>query len=121
MKLDETIFSDTSKYMIMFFPGRLLATFILFASLLPATALAEGDREYGEYLSSECVTCHQTGATDAKIPSIAGMDADGFADVMKAYRAKQLENPAMQTVAARLTDEDIAALAAYYSTLEGTE
>ncbi|MDD9910464.1 MAG: c-type cytochrome [Ahrensia sp.] len=81
------------------------------------TARADGDKEYGEYLSSECVTCHQIGATAGQIPSIAGMDAQGFADIMKAYRGQVLENPAMQTVAKRLTDEDIAALAAYFSSL----
>ena len=82
-----------------------------------ASPVAAADRDYGEYLSSECVTCHRTGATDAQIPSIAGMDGGGFIAVMKSYRAKTLENPTMQIVAKRLTDEDIASLAAYYSSL----
>lgn len=90
-------------------------------SLLVSPANAEGDPEYGQYLSSECVTCHQVRATDAKIPSIHGMDGKGFISIMKAYRARELDNPAMQTVAGRLTDEDIAALAAYYSALPGAE
>lgn len=81
-----------------------------------ATASAEGDPEYGQYLSSECVTCHQSSVAGT-IPPIAGMNEDGFISMMKLYRAKKLENPTMQTVAMRLSDEDIAALAAYFSAL----
>jgi len=46
------------------------------------------------------------------------MNADGFIALMKLYRSKQLDNPTMQTVAMRLSDEDIAALAAYFSALK---
>ncbi len=82
-----------------------------------SSVLADGDPEYGQYLSSECVTCHQAAVTGT-IPSIHGMQADGFITMMKLYRSKQLENRTMQTVAGRLSDEDIAALAAYFSTLD---
>jgi len=34
--------------------------------------------------------------------------------VMNAYKDKQRENPVMQTIAARLAVEEIAALAAYF-------
>lgn len=81
------------------------------------SAVAEGDPEYGQYLSSECVTCHQS-AVAGTIPSIAGMSEDGFIVMMKLYRSKQLDNSTMQTVAMRLSDEDIAALAAYFSALK---
>ncbi len=82
-----------------------------------SSAFAEGDPEYGQYLSSECVTCHQSSVVGA-IPSIDGMNEDGFIALMKLYRSKQLDNPTMQTVAGRLSDEDIAALAAYFSALK---
>lgn len=85
--------------------------------LLADAARAEGDREYGEYLSSECVTCHQSKDVDAQIPVINGMDAEGFTALMQAYRAEELDNPTMRTIAKRLTDEDIEALAAYYASL----
>ncbi len=94
---------------------------VVFAGLFAGFAHADGDREYGEYLSSECVTCHQANATKGNIPSIQGYDEEGFQQIMKLYRAKELENPTMQTIAGRLTDEDIAALAAYYSALPATE
>jgi len=80
-------------------------------------AHAGGDREYGEYLSSECVTCHQSTRGDAKIPVLQGYDQRGFIALMNSYRAGSLDNATMQTIAKRLTDEDIAALAAYFSSL----
>ncbi len=82
---------------------------------------AGGDREYGEYLASECKTCHQTKGTDSKIPVLDGYDEEKFVALMKAYRAGELENPSMINVAKRLTDEDIAALAEYFSWLHAAE
>ena len=89
--------------------------------VLAPAAHAEGDREYGEYLSAECVTCHQAKDVDAQIPVINGMHKDSFMALMKAYRAEELENPTMRTIAKRLTDEDLAALAAYYASLPAPE
>ena len=37
-------------------------------------------------------------------------------EVIRAYRAKALPNPVMQTIASRLNGEDIAALAAFFAT-----
>ena len=97
------------------------AAIVAFAFVcLTGTAIAEGDPEYGQYLSAECVTCHQSSA-GGTIPPLAGMNEDGFISMMKLYRSKQLENPTMQTVAMRLSDEDIAALAAYFSALEAPD
>ena len=91
------------------------------AMLLSSPTSAEGDIEYGEYLSSECVTCHQSKDVDAKIPVINGMEAEGFVALMVAYRNEELDNPTMRTIAKRLTDEDIAALAAYFASLPEPE
>ena len=105
----------TFTYMIVFI--RQFAAGLAFATAVTFPAFAEGDREYGEYLSSECVTCHQTADLEAKIPVIHGMDAEAFVDIMKAYRAGELENPTMITISKRLTDEDISAMAAYFASL----
>lgn len=80
------------------------------------------DIEYGQYLSSECVTCHQSGvqSTD-QIPSIEGWDKASFVAVMKSIRAKEQDSKVMQTIAASLDDEQIDALAAYYATLKTNE
>ena len=79
--------------------------------------LAQADIAYGEYLSGECVTCHRTNGADDGIPSIIGLDAEGFAYIMHAYRSKELENKVMQLVAGRLDNEQIASLAIYFASL----
>ena len=38
-----------------------------------------------------------------------------FAEVIKAYRDKQLANAVMQNIAGRLKDDEIEALAAYFA------
>ncbi|WP_050526944.1 c-type cytochrome [Pseudorhodobacter aquimaris] len=87
---------------------------------LPGGAAAQplGDAEYGEYLSAECTTCHQRDGSFDGIPSITRWPTKEFTAAMLAYRAKQRPHPVMQMVAARLSDEEIAALAAYYATIE---
>lgn len=80
-----------------------------------AGAAMAGDIELGRYLSSECTTCHGAAKSDSAIPPIHGIDLGHFIEVLKAYRAKSLPNEAMRTVAARLQDDDIAALAAYFA------
>ena len=81
------------------------------------TANAGGDVEYGRYLSSECVTCHQASGADKGIPSITGWEEETFISVLKAYQEKELPNPVMQNVAASLDDEQIEALAIFFATL----
>jgi cytochrome c553 len=76
-----------------------------------------GDRELGEYLSSECVTCHQLSGKYEGIPSIVGWPPDSFTGVLTDYREKRRENPVMRSIAVKFTDEEIAALAAYFGSL----
>ncbi|MEL7098871.1 MAG: hypothetical protein AAGM84_08595 [Pseudomonadota bacterium] len=83
-----------------------------------APLMLGGDPDYGAYLAGECTTCHQTSGSYDGIPVITGWDALFFKIAMHEYRAKQRENPVMQTIAARLGDEEIASLAAYFATLE---
>jgi cytochrome c553 len=79
---------------------------------------AEGDAALGEYLSSECVTCHQvSGQVSGGVPSIVAWPADQFVAVLSAYKTKIRDNAVMQTIAGRLSDEEIAALAAYFGKL----
>ncbi|MEM7269547.1 MAG: c-type cytochrome [Pseudomonadota bacterium] len=77
-----------------------------------------GDVEYGEYLASECTTCHQANGANDGIPGIVGWDAGDFVTALHAYREKHREHQAMQLVASRLSDEEIASLAAYFGGLK---
>lgn len=86
---------------------------------LPPEVLAiEGDIAWGEYLASDCKTCHQQDGSDAGIPSITRWPVDDFVVAMHAYKRKLRPHPVMQMQAGRLSDEEIAALAAYFKDLD---
>jgi len=88
-------------------------TFVVAAEVLTL----QGDMEYGEYLSSECTTCHQSDGSNDGIPGIVGWPLEDFVTAMHAYREKHRENPVMQMVSGRLSNDEIAALAAYFNSL----
>lgn len=84
----------------------------------PAILAIKGDPEYGEYLASECKTCHQIDGANDGIPAITGWPAEDFVVAMHGYKQKLRAHPVMQMLAGRLSDEEIAALAAYFKDLE---
>lgn len=97
-----------------------------YPELLPVLALqalfaapahpAAGDIALGEYLSAECVTCHQlSGAVTAGVPSIVGLSQEAFIAALMAYKTGIRENQVMRGIATRLKDDEIAALAAYFA------
>jgi cytochrome c553 len=81
-------------------------------------AAAAGDRALGEYLSSECVTCHQLSGQYRGIPPIVGWPQQSFVEIMDEYRSKRRSNPVMQTIAGKFSGEEIEALAAYFGSLK---
>lgn len=87
-------------------------------NLDPTIPALKGDPEYGEYLSSECTTCHQKGGEDDGIPSIVLWPEEDFVSAMQAYKNKDRPNQVMQMMAGRLSAEEIAALAAYFANLD---
>lgn len=84
----------------------------------PAILAIEGDPDYGEYLSAQCVTCHRADGADEGIPSITGWPAEDFVVAMHAYKQKARPHPVMQMMASRLSDEEIAGLAAFFRNVE---
>ena len=84
----------------------------------PALLAIPGDPEYGAYLAGECTTCHRGGGAAEGIPSITGWPHDDFVIALQAYKHGKREHPVMQLVAGRLSDEEIAALAAHFSRAE---
>jgi cytochrome c553 len=86
------------------------------AGLITGTEAA--DKAYGEYLASECAGCHRpTGPQVGGVRVIHGMEHAAIVKALKEYRDKTRPNNVMQNVAGKLVDEDIEALAAYYSSL----
>ena len=86
--------------------------------LVPETLLAlEGDIEYGEYLSGECKACHKSYSENASIPTIENKPNREIKIALFAFREGYRENEAMQMIAKRLTNEEIAALAHYFESI----
>ena len=79
------------------------------------SALADELFEYGEYLSSQCATCHRLDAFEGGIPPLGHLPKDYFIIAMREYKSGRRSNPAMVSVANALTDEEIDALATYYA------
>jgi cytochrome c553 len=98
-------------------PRTPLAFLALFTLVAAPPTHAASDRELGQYLSSECVTCHQLGGKTQGIPPIAGKPEAAFIAALNEYRTKKRPNPVMQTIAAKFSPEEIAALAAYFASL----
>ncbi len=84
----------------------------------PEVLALQGDPDYGEYLSGECVTCHRADGGDEGIPSITGWPIEDFVVALHAYRSEHRDNEAMRMVTSRLSDEEIAGLAVYFGELE---
>lgn len=86
--------------------------------LTPEILALKGDPAYGEYLSSECVTCHQVDGGNDGIPAITGWPNEDFVIAMHAYKEKVRPHPVMQMMAGRLSNDEIAALSAYFGALQ---
>ncbi|KRD95944.1 hypothetical protein ASE63_12890 [Bosea sp. Root381] len=98
------------------------AALVLAGALAAQGSAAAADAALGEYLAAECASCHQSsGRQQGGIPAIIGIPPDQFVALMQAYRQGQRENRVMQTIAAGLSAEEIAALAAYYGGLRQAE
>jgi cytochrome c len=95
--------------------GTFIAPMVAMAAFVASTALTAADIELGRYLATECMTCHRSATSVSTIPNIFGLEEAHTAEVLKAYRAQTLPNPVMQTVASRLKDDEIEALAAYFA------
>lgn len=94
------------------------ATAFLLSMSIPS-AMA-GDAAAGEqaFLAKGCIGCHGPGGHSANpdvYPATAGKDEAFLVEQLKAFRAGDRSNPLMSPMAAALTDEDIANLAAYLS------
>ena len=95
-------------------------TAVLITALAPRAG-ADDTVEYGEYLSSQCSTCHRLDAYEGAIPPLGHLPKDYFVVAMKEYKYGRRNNPAMVSVANALSDEEIEALAAYYTALRDSQ
>lgn len=97
------------------------STIVLAMAPEPVVAMDAEKLAFGEYLSAECVTCHQPTGADKGIPSIVGWEPIQFVAVMTAYKDRDLQNPVMQNIASHLTKEEIEALALYFGSKKSVD
>jgi cytochrome c553 len=92
------------------------------APLLPIAL--EGNAERGEVIGETCKGCHGIpgyfNATPAyHVPKLGGQNADYLEVALQGYRRGTRGHATMQAQASSLSDQDIADVAAFFSTIEG--
>lgn len=98
--------------------------FALAVSSVTMASLAQdikGDANAGQTKNAMCIGCHgikgyQSSFPEVyKVPMISGQSANYIAASLQAYKKGDRKHPTMRSIAATLTDQDIADLSAYYS------
>lgn len=82
-----------------------------------ASALAAGSKEAGQAKAATCSACHGVdgNSVNPEWPTIAGQHETYILTQLKAFKAGGRQNPLMSPMAMILSDEDMADLAAYFS------
>lgn len=100
---------------------KLLTAAALFAAALPA--LADGDVNAGAQKAASCVACHGAEGKSAVplYPNLAGQHAPYLLHSLQAYKKGERSGgqaEVMKAFVAGLSDQDMADLSAYYSSLK---
>lgn len=93
------------------------------ATLNATTVQAGGSGDTANELAATCVACHGDNGIGVSPawPTLAGQHESYLEVALNQYRDGTRKDPVMTQMAAALTDEDVAVLAAYYAELEGLE
>jgi len=106
-------------------PASLICALFLAASTVfsvQAEAL-KGDVQAGERKNTMCMGCHGIVGYQAtfpevhKVPKIAGQSEKYILNALAAYKSGERKHPSMRGIAASLSDQDMADVAAYYAQL----
>ncbi len=94
---------------------------MLLAVLAVSTAAQAGDAAAGKEKSKVCAACHgENGLSQAPdFPKLAGQYNEYLVRALNDYKSGARKNPIMAGQVANLKREDIADLAAYYSSQQG--
>lgn len=99
--------------------------FALAVSCVTVSGMAQelkGDAAAGATKNAMCIGCHGIKGYQAsfpevyKVPMISGQSAKYIVSALHAYKKGDRKHPTMRGIAETLSDQDIADLAAYYST-----
>ena len=103
---------------------RLSAVGIMAASLLAAIVApaSAADAAAGRRKAQVCQPCHGIDGLSQQpdAPNIAGQIADYLSRQLQSFRAGERTNEQMSIIAQSLSDDDIADLAAWYSSIQVT-
>lgn len=94
---------------------------IALASALPVQAQdIKGDAQAGSHKNALCVGCHGIKGFHTafpatyRVPKLSGQGAGYLSAALHAYKSGERKHPSMRTLAASLSEQDIADLSAYY-------
>nr|WP_237251649.1 cytochrome c [Thioalkalivibrio nitratireducens] len=93
---------------------------------LGGTIQAAGDVEAGRMKADACLGCHgiatyQNVYPTYHVPKLGGQSAAYIVAALRAYKAQDRQHPTMHSQAHDLSDEDMADIAAYFSSLAQVE
>ncbi len=91
-------------------------TLFLLLILSTLTSLAAGDRNAGKSKAIHCQVCHGKNgfSFNPLYPILAGQHEEYIIKQLKDFKAKRRTNPIMNQIAAPLTAQDMADLAAFF-------
>lgn len=98
---------------------RMLLSAATILLLTMGAAQAAGDPAAGKTRAAGCAGCH--GANGQGIPpnpALAGKSEDQLLQALQDYKSGKRSNAVMKAMAAGLSDQDMANLAAYYASLK---
>ena len=101
--------------------NRVTLTLMLAAGLALAAPANAADAAAGKALAeASCADCHgEDGAGDDEVPAITGFPVEKFTKAMKEYKdGTRTKSKKMTKEAQKLSDAQVADLAAYYATLK---
>jgi cytochrome c553 len=99
----------------------MLGVWILVVGLtLPTLAAAAGDPAAGKAKARQCAVCHGIDGVAKRpdAPNIGGENAEYLTHQLEAFRSGERHHEEMSIIASGLSDQDIADLVAWYSSLQ---
>ena len=94
----------------------LAATFVAGAALASPVSAQGSDPNIGRNLAAACANCHGTqGVSQQGMPNLAGQQRSQLAQQMRDFRTGKRPATIMHQISKGYTDEQIDALAAYFS------
>ena len=92
-------------------------------ALVATPAFAKGDAAKGKQLAYTCTGCHgiveyRNAAPNYRVPKIGGQNEAYIVAALTGYKKGERNHPTMKAQASSFSDQDIADIAAYLSSLK---